>query len=75
MKRAASVNTVGPIAEMIQVRDDYKEIPTWIVSICDEDDREIKSYRCTDYYRAMSLADKIAKDRRIENAWEASPAY
>lgn len=74
-KRAVSVNTVGPIGDMIQVRDDYKEIPIWVVTIYAEDDSEIKSYRCTDYHRAEILASKIAHDRRIENAWEASPAY
>ena len=74
-KRAASVNTIGPIADMIQVRDDYKEIPIWVVTIYAEDDSEIMSYRCTDYHRAYTLANNIARDRRCENAWEASPAY
>jgi hypothetical protein len=51
------------------------EIPVWYVFVGDKDAEPIgKVYRCSSFAPAQSLAQRMAKDRKLELIHEAMPA-
>jgi hypothetical protein len=53
---------------------DGDEYPYWTVSLCNDDDEDLKTYEVRNFDRAFELGRKIAQDRRIELVNEGSPA-
>ena len=50
------------------------EIPVWVVYVGDEEAEPVgKVYRCHSFAPAQSLAERMAKDRRLELIHEAMP--
>jgi len=61
----------GPFATCDRWGD---EIPYWTVSFLDDEDCTVgKVYDCASYDRALALAERISKDRRLELVIDASP--
>ena len=51
------------------------EIPCWYIFVGDEDAQPVgKVYRCYSFAPAQSLAERMAKDRKLELIREAMPA-
>ena len=52
-----------------------EEIPVWIVYVGDEDAEPVGTvYHVYNFARAQALAERMAKDRRLELIHEATPA-
>ena len=64
MRKPKYVHADGPYSAGISdfTGDEYCQ---YTVSIMDNNDDEIKSYTCGSYAKAMSLAEAIARDRKI----------
>lgn len=55
---------------------DYEEIPIWTVCVTDDyGDPVGKVYECRSYDRAVSLGEKMSRDRGLELVNEASPRF
>ena len=51
------------------------EIPVWFVYVGDKDAEPVgKVYRCNSFAPAQSLAQRMAKDRKLELIQDAMPA-
>lgn len=60
----------GPFADVDRYGD---EIPYWSVTLASEENECIKTYSVYSWSRAVALAEKIARDRRIEFVRDGSP--